>query len=349
MVRIMADGRHLSAREMYQNLSEEADELKKKINENLTHISEIDEYLHSIYKQEDEDFKVFSPRNVEHIYKEDIENHKTIKYKLENDNRILYSKLNKTNAYMEALEEVLESSKDSGQSSDVVQSNDTSHSFDVLKKQGDFYALDIQEKERQRIARDLHDTSLQNLAHLVHKIELASMYIDKDPLQSKLELASISKSLKNVIEEIRNTIFDLRPMSFDDLGLKESFERLFVKLKESNKAFDIYTEIDDVSCENELVLMSIFRVVQEACSNAIRHSCGNKLKVIIKQQNGLCDIHIEDNGCGFTTEDVAEKADRHFGIAVMKERIKLLGGSILFHSVPGKGTEIKINVPLNQK
>lgn len=342
----MADGRHLSAREMYQNLSEEADELKKKINENLTHISEIDEYLHSIYKQEDEDFKVFSPRNVEHIYKEDIENHKTNKYKLENDNRVLYSKLNKTKDYMEALQEVLETNQDSAQISGSEEKQEAIQSFSTLQKKDDLFTLGIQEKERQRIARDLHDTSLQNLAHLVHKIELASMYIDKDPLQSKLELATISKSLKAVIEEIRNTIFDLRPMSFDDLGLKESFERLFVKLKESNKAFDIYTEIDDVSCENELVLMTIFRVVQEACSNAIRHSCGNRLEVIIKQRKGLCDINIKDNGCGFTTEEVTEKSDKHFGIAVMKERIKLLGGSILFHSVPGKGTEIKINIPL---
>lgn len=343
---IMADGRHLSAREMYQNLSEEADELKKKINENLTHISEIDEYLHSIYKQEDEDFKVFSPRNVEHIYKEDIQNHKTNKYKLENDNRILYSKLNKTKDYMDVLQEVLETNQDSVQISGSGEKQEAIQNFNSLKKNDDLYALGIQEKERQRIARDLHDTSLQNLAHLIHKIELASMYIDKDPLQSKLELATISKSLKAVIEEIRNTIFDLRPMSFDDLGLKESFERLFVKLKESNKAFDIYTEIDDVSCENELVLMTIFRVVQEACSNAIRHSCGNRLEVIIKQRNGLCDINIKDNGCGFTTEEVSEKADKHFGIAVMKERIKLLGGSILFYSVPGQGTEIKINIPL---
>lgn len=317
----MSAGVHLSANEMYQNLFDEAEEIKAKINENLMHISEIDEYLHSIYKQEDEDFKVFSPRNVEHIYKEDIENHKSNKYKLENDNRVLYSQLNKTNDYMEALQE-------------------------VFHKHDDLYVLDIQEKERQRIARDLHDTSLQNLAHLVHKLELASMYIDKDPLQAKLELATTSKNLKNVIEEIRNIIFDLRPMSFDDLGLKESFERLFTKLKDTNKAFDFDIIIDEVSCENNLVLITIFRVVQEACFNAIRHSCGNKLKVQIKQEDTSVNIYIADNGCGFTTEDVTQKSDKHFGIAVMKERIKLLGGDIVFDSAPGKGTEIRINIPL---
>lgn len=317
----MSAGVHLSANEMYQNLFDEAEEIKAKINENLMHISEIDEYLHSIYKQEDEDFKVFSPRNVEHIYKEDIENHKSSKYKLENDNKVLYSQLNKTNAYMEALQE-------------------------FFQKDDDLYVLDIQEKERQRIARDLHDTSLQNLAHLVHKLELASMYIDKDPLQAKLELATTSKNLKDVIEEIRNIIFDLRPMSFDDLGLKESFERLFTKLKDANKAFDFDIIIDEVSCENNLVLITIFRVVQEACFNAIRHSCGNKLKVRIKQEDTSVNIYIADNGCGFTTEDVTQKSDKHFGIAVMKERIKLLGGDIVFDSAPGKGTEIRINIPL---
>lgn len=317
----MSAGVHLSANEMYQKLFDEAEEIRAKINENLMHISEIDEYLHSIYKQEDEDFKVFSPRNVEHIYKEDIENHKSSKYKLENDNKVLYSQLNKTNAYMEALQE-------------------------VLQKHDDLYVLDIQEKERQRIARDLHDTSLQNLAHLVHKLELASMYIDKDPLQAKLELATTSKNLKNVIEEIRNIIFDLRPMSFDDLGLKESFERLFTKLKDANKAFDFDIIINEVSCENNLVMITIFRVVQEACSNAIRHSCGNKLKVRIKQEDTSVNIYIADNGCGFTTEDVTQKSDKHFGIAVMKERIKLLGGDIVFDSAPGKGTEIRINIPL---
>lgn len=319
---------HLSANEMYQNLLDEAEEIKSKINENLMHISEIDEYLRSIYKQEDEDFKVFSPRNVEHIYKEDIENHKSNKYKLENDNKVLYSRLNKTNAYMEGLQEVLHVEP-----------------F-VAQKHNDLYGLDIQEKERQRIARDLHDTSLQNLTHLVHKLELASMYIDKDPLQAKLELATISKNLKDVIEEIRNTIFDLRPMSFDDLGLKESFERLFAKLKDANKAFDFDIIIDEVSCENSLVLITIFRVVQEACSNAICHSCGNKLKVRIKREDTSVNIYIADNGCGFTAEDVKQKSDKHFGITVMKERINILGGNIVIDSIPGKGTEIRISIPL---
>lgn len=323
----MSEENRLSLEEMRQNLLKEAEELQKKIKENLFRISEIEEYLDSIYKQEDADFKVFSPRNVESIYKEDLDNHKAEKYKLEIDNRSLYSKLNKVNAYLDGLQEVVEE-KPSAKNREV---------------------LDIQEKERQRIARDLHDTSLQNLAHLVHKIELASLYIDKDTLQAKLELASVTKSLKAIIEEIRNTIFDLRPMSFDDLGLKESFERLFSKLKESNTAFDFEMDIEDIKCDDDLVLMTIFRVVQEASSNAVRHSGGNKLKVSIKQNADVCNIVIKDNGSGFSDKDVAQKKDKHFGLAVMKERVKLLGGDISIDSIPDEGTEIRMSIPLIKK
>lgn len=321
----MSDQNHSSLQEMYQNLSDEAEVLEKKIKDNLFHISEIDEYLNSIYEQEDTDFKVFSPRNVENIYREDIESHKAKKYELENDNKKAYSRLNKIHSYLDGLKENLEEKS-------------SSRNLEVL---------DIQEKERQRIARDLHDTSLQNLAHLVHKIELASMYMDKDVLQAKMELASVNKSLKAIIDEIRNTVFDLRPMHFDDLGLKEAFERLFSRLKETNTSFDFETKIKPIDCKNDLILMTIFRVVQEACSNAIRHSGGNKIVVTIEQKKNNCNILIKDNGSGFSLDSVSEKEDKHFGIPVMEERVHLLGGKIFFQSKPGLGTEVLMEIPLD--
>ena len=130
--------------------------------------------------------------------------------------------------------------------------------------------LDIQEKERQRIARDLHDSSLQNLSHLLHNVELSSLYVDEDPVKAKLELAVVNSRLKSIIQEIRDTIFDLRPMTFDDLGLKEAFERLVYKLRESSK-FNITYNIEDIGCNNSLILMTIFRIIEECLNNAIKH------------------------------------------------------------------------------
>ena len=204
--------------------------------------------------------------------------------------------------------------------------------------------LKIQEEDRQRIARDLHDTSLQNLAHLIHKIELSSMYIDKDPIRAKLELALVNKNLKEIIDEIRNTIFDLRPMSFDDLGLKATFERMINSLNE-DMSFVIHTDIDDVSCDNNLVLATVYRISQECFSNAIVHSGGTEITFNCKYIDDKCIIEIIDNGKGFTEDDL--KKDRHFGISVVKERVNLLGGIIEIDSQKNIGTNIRIEIPLN--
>lgn len=308
---------------MYHNFKEEAEEINKSIKENLARINEIDEYLSYVYEKEDQEYKFFSPRDVKNVYKESLDNNKTKKYKLENDNRVLYSKINKINCYTQCLEEVLKN-------------NDGKN----LK------VLDVQEKDRQRIARDLHDTSLQNLAHLIHKIELASLYIDKDKIQAKLELESISLNLRAIIDEIRNTIFDLRPMHFDDFGLKETFEGFFKKLKDNNPTYDFVTEVDDIKCNNEIILLTIYRIVQEACNNAVKHSNGNIVHIRICQNQNICNILIEDNGCGFDLEKVSKKNDNHYGIEILRERVQLLGGDIYYSSVIDKGTEIMISVPL---
>ncbi len=205
--------------------------------------------------------------------------------------------------------------------------------------------LNIQEEDRQRIARDLHDTSLQNLAHLVHKIELCSMYIDVDPIKAKLELAVVSKNLREVIDEIRNTIFDLRPMSFDDLGLKPAFEEMLEKMND-NKSYEIKKDIDDVSCDNDIILATIFRVVQECFNNIKKHSKADTIIFSCKRKKDLCIIDIEDNGEGFTKEEVENKKNKHFGIPVMEERICLLGGNISIKSKKEKGTHIHMEVPL---
>ena len=308
---------------MYHNFMEEAEEINKSIKENLARINEIDEYLSYVYEKEDQEYKFFSPRDVKNVYKESLDNNKTEKYKLENDNRVLYSKLNKINCYTQCLEEVLKN-------------NDGKN----LK------VLDVQEKDRQRIARDLHDTSLQNLAHLIHKIELTSLYIDKDKIQAKLELESISFNLRAIIDEIRNTIFDLRPMHFDDFGLKETFEGFFKKLKDHNPTYDFITEVDDIKCNNEIIMLTIYRIVQEACNNAVKHSNGNIVHIKICQNQNICNILIEDNGCGFDLEKVSKKNDNHYGIEILRERVQLLGGDIYYSSVIDKGTEIMISVPL---
>ena len=91
--------------------------------------------------------------------------------------------------------------------------------------------------------------------------------------------------------------------------------------------------------------MTIFRVVQECCSNAIKHSGGNLLSVSMKQKEGHFEISIEDNGVGFDIEETKRIKQNHFGLKVMKERIELLGGKVLMKSAKGQGTKVIFEIP----
>lgn len=256
---------------------------------------------------------------------------------------------------LNAVIQLFDSNSQFGKNENEIESNNGSFSYansdnansqnaNLINKR--LQVLDIQERERQRIARDLHDTSLQNLAHIVHKIELSSMYIDQDSIRAKLELAAINKSLKSVIQEIRNTIFDLRPMTFDDLGFKESFDRLVDRMKETSN-IQIDYNIEDIGCNNSLILMTIFRIVEECVNNAIKHSDGSRIFFEVKKDNeSNCIIIVSDNGKSFDAKEVLSVEDRHFGLCILRERVNLLSGTINIDSRPENGTVINIIIPL---
>lgn len=204
--------------------------------------------------------------------------------------------------------------------------------------------LTIQEAERQRIARDLHDTSLQNLTHIVHQLELFGLYMEKDPLKANIELLSIKQGLKSVIEEIRDIIFDLRPMTFDDLGLKETFEAFFQNLK-STTNLNYILNIEPVESNDQILLLNIYRIVIECIYNSIKHSQAKQIFFQCKSDKEYCYIWIEDNGIGFSKDDVYNKKN-HFGLSVMYERIQMLNGDITIDTELGKGTKVYISIPL---
>ena len=209
------------------------------------------------------------------------------------------------------------------------------------------YPAEGVETERKRIVSELHDTSLQNIAHFVHMIELASLYIDKDPARAKMELNFVSKGLHNVIEDIRSTIFNLRPMTFDDLGLKASFERLLDFLN-ADRDYIMDVEIDAVSCEtDDYFCITLYRVVQECLLNIKKHSQATRVLFHCKKTEQKYEILIQDNGKGFTMEEVEDKANSHFGLALIHEGVNLLNGTIHVSSAIGRGTMIDIKIPLD--
>ena len=308
-------------KKMLSDLQEEYQDVRKKLEKNMIYHQEMDLLLKSLTDADDNEFKSFVPRNAEVIHKEKIEQIKSVLNSYEKENEYLNSLSENLSFRINNIEMILDSEKEC-----------------LLK------LFNIQEEERYRISRDLHDTSLQNLAHLIHKIELSSMYIDQDPLRAKLELSVISKNLKLIIEEIRNTIFNLRPMEFDDLGLKASFERL-VCIINKYKDYEIDFSIEDVSCENNYILLNIYRAVQECLTNIKKHAEATKIIFHGKCIEGIYIIRIEDNGKGFTEKEVEEKKNSHFGLSLVKERVHILKGEINISS-SNNGTKIEIKIPI---
>ena len=212
--------------------------------------------------------------------------------------------------------------------------------------------LEIQEQDRQRIARDLHDSTVQNLTSLIHKCELSAKFVDTDPVRTRLELLTISSTLKSVINEIREIIFNLKPMSLDDLGLILTIERFINQLMNHHDIDIKLTYNEERNDILPVINLSIFRVIQEACNNAIKHANAKCIEIDIQYGESNVNITIKDDGKGFDTKEIKDRITRDYtgcGLSIMKERVYLLSGTLDIQSTINKGTIINISVPYSCK
>lgn len=208
--------------------------------------------------------------------------------------------------------------------------------------------LKNQEMDRKRIANELHDTSIQDLTHIIHQIELAGFYIDIDATKAKLELASVNDELRKIIKEIRNTIFDLRPMSFDDLGLIGAIENL-IDVLNSRFTIDIHADIDFVDDFDEIKKLEIYRAIQECLTNSAKHANAKKITLTICDRETELYICASDDGVGIPEPDIENETDDnkqiHYGLQIMKERVSILNGRCYISSMKNVGTKIEIIIP----
>jgi signal transduction histidine kinase len=120
-----------------------------------------------------------------------------------------------------------------------------------------------------------------------------------------------------------------------------------IELIKQDSNFEIISDIDDIEFdssnpESKIILISIYRIIQECVLNSIKHSCGSVIKVNLKQKDDLYEIIVEDDGVGFNVDEAVKK-NNHFGLSVLEERVHLLNGKIKITS--NKGTFIKIEIP----
>ena len=202
-----------------------------------------------------------------------------------------------------------------------------------------------QEEERRRVARDIHDGPAQAIANIVFRAEVCERLIDTDTQRAKSELKALREHIRNTLAEIRKIIFDLRPMALDDLGLAPTIRGVLDVFREE---YGLFTEVAVIGKERRLeshVEIGIFRVVQEALNNIVKHAQASSAKVRIEFAAAGVTVLVEDDGKGFEMTE-GELPSGHYGIMGMRERMQLLNGKLSIKAAPRRGTRVMISVPL---
>lgn len=195
--------------------------------------------------------------------------------------------------------------------------------------------IKIQEIERQRIARDIHDSPIQKLTALIHKSEFAMKVLDSDSSRAKLEMEVINKVTRECIDELRKIIYNLRPMSIDDLGFESAVRE---EVTQVNNLTDMKLNFDfeapDQLHVDSIITITVLRIIQELCSNSIKHSNGTQIHISIRIVDDIISITFEDNGKGIDEDPLAISRSDYsgYGIQFLKERVRLLGGTVTFTS-----------------
>ncbi|HLF18696.1 MAG TPA: PAS domain-containing protein [Candidatus Omnitrophota bacterium] len=206
--------------------------------------------------------------------------------------------------------------------------------------------IQAQEEERERISREIHDDLGQALATL--KMLIQSSLFELGPNKAALTKAKkkILNRINAIIEKTRHMSSVLRPSTLEVLGLSTSLKSLINDFRSQKKVKITanWGRLDKIRLKGESI--NLFRIVQEALTNVIKHAQATKVNISTKSDNGRLIISIEDNGCGFnTTRNHKANKSQGLGLSTMAERAKLLGGEIHIHSGKGKGTGITIIIP----
>ncbi len=212
--------------------------------------------------------------------------------------------------------------------------------------------LEAQEEERKRISRDIHDGPAQSIANIVLKAEICKTLMKRDVEMGLQEMEGLKDTVRGTLKDIRKIIYDLRPMSLDDLGLIPTLRRFLTEFSEET---GIQSEIQTTNKADEvekIIQLALFRLVQEITNNTRKHSQAKKVEIELNFGSKYLQLDIIDDGTGFDVESTLERCrneGNHYGLLGQMERVKQLHGEITINSAPGQGTHTLIRLPVSRE
>jgi signal transduction histidine kinase len=225
---------------------------------------------------------------------------------------------------------------------------------DLLEKEAHLQTLaqklvNVQEEERRLVGLDLHDGLTQLLLSVnMHLNTLASLKPDLDS-QATAELSLGRTRLRQAIQEAQQVVSELRPAGIEELGLVDGLRQYLLQTRETRK-----WEIEYKAAPGEINLApayenAIFRIAQEALTNAYKHGQAAKVKVHLHTVDDKLILEVRDWGHGFEPEKLTNLENKQLGLLSMQERAALLGGECKIESQPGRGTRVWVSIPFFQR
>ncbi|MGH2621438.1 MAG: histidine kinase [Anaerolineales bacterium] len=205
--------------------------------------------------------------------------------------------------------------------------------------------IEAQEEERRKISRQIHDGPAQSLTNFILQADIAMRLFDIDQDKAREELNNLKAAANSTFSQVRDYIFDLRPMMLDDLGLVPTVRRYAEAYKEKT-GLELNVVVTGTERRLEAhreVLM--FRSVQAMLQNVRDHAQATQVKVLLDLDKTQVKASVEDNGKGFDAEAVLAGEGAPHGLQTIKDRLEQVGGQFQIESQPGEGTRISFWVP----
>jgi signal transduction histidine kinase len=211
--------------------------------------------------------------------------------------------------------------------------------------------VDKEENARRKLARDLHDGPTQDVAAIAMRLNFARLLIERDSARARVELERLEDLAHRTVKEIRSMLFTLRPVILETEGLLAALNQYADNLQENN---GLLVEIDAQhhhDCLDTEAQGVVFAIIEEAVNNAKKHAEASRILVRLSVENDLFVAQVIDDGCGFDVEAVERDYGSRgsLGLINLKERAKLIEGTLNIDSAPGQGTQITLLVPVDEE
>jgi signal transduction histidine kinase len=202
-------------------------------------------------------------------------------------------------------------------------------------------------EERNRIGREWHDTLVAGFSAISLQLEAAMARLEKQPERAAEILDITRKMVHHYRAEARRVIWDLRDSRPEGESLGEAVNSAFARMKATRGVDGRVTVTGQPVDLPPEMQHNLLRICQEAMSNAVRHGHPSRVDIELMYQDGHISASVRDDGCGFSVEESSADSG-HFGLTVMEERARRIGGQLRIASRPGEGTIIEADVPLER-